>query len=91
MQTCDDVIRLIRVREKQLAGNLTDFELMWKTAYNAATATKQQSASTLSKDFPFYVFIESMGYHLGEDYEKFEYAITAAIEKGLVADGVMAQ
>lgn len=91
VQTFDDVIRLLRFMEKQLSGNLTAFELMWKTAYNAATATKQQSASTLSKDFPFYVFIESMGYQLGEDYEKFEYAITAAIEKGLVADGVMAQ
>ena len=77
--------------EQPLSCTLPAWELMWKTAYNAATATKQQSASTLSKDFPFYVFIESMGYHLGEDYEKFEYAITAAIEKGLVADGVMAQ
>ena len=90
VHTFQQVISLLRLMNKSLSGNLSSFELMWKSTYCAATNANTELNPPLPHDYPFYVFIESLGNDLSKDFSQFESGLTEAAEKGLLLDAVMA-
>lgn len=90
VQCFDDVISLLRFMDRELSGNLSAYELMWQSTFCAATQCDSKKA-ILSTKYPFYVFIESLGNEMDSDYNKFETAVTKAVEHKLILDAVVAQ
>ena len=87
----EKVIALLKFMEKGLAGALTGFELMWQRTYRAMTQPPSTYVAPLPDHYPYYVFIESLGSDQIKDQERLEDLIGAALEDGLVGDGVLAQ
>lgn len=86
----ENVIALLKFMEKGLAGTLSGFELMWKPTYEAMIAAPDFSAP-IPTNFPYYVFIESLGGDSTSDFNRLEELIAQAYEKELIGDGVLAQ
>ncbi|MEN8852844.1 MAG: FAD-binding oxidoreductase [Candidatus Arcticimaribacter sp.] len=86
----ENVIALLKFMEKGLAGTLSGFELMWQRTYIAMTSAPDFSAP-IPNNFPYYVFIESLGGDTTSDYNRLEDLIAEAFEKELIGDGVLAQ
>ena len=91
VHTFSDVISLLRLLDRALSGNLSAFELMWQSTYQKATNAVKNQAVPMTQEYPYYIFVESMGNDLARDYSIFESAITAAAEKELIVDAVLAQ
>ncbi len=91
VQSFQEVVSLLRLMDKNLSGNLSSFELMWNATYCAATSVNIAQKSPLPQDYPFYVFIESLGNDLADDYVLFEGGLTRAAEKKIIVDAVLAQ
>lgn len=87
----DNVVRLLKFLEKNLAGNLSGFELMWRSTYRAMTSDSSHLTPPLSQEYLYYVFIENLGSQPSEDYEKLESLISQAMEMKLIENGAMAQ
>lgn len=86
----ENVIALLKFMEKGLAGTLSGFELMWKRTYKAMTSAVDFTAP-IPTNFPYYVFIESLGGDSTSDFNRLEELIAQAYEKELIGDGVLAQ
>lgn len=86
----ENVIALLKFMEKGLAGTLSGFELMWQRTYIAMTSAPDFSAP-IPNNFPYYVFIESLGGNTTSDFNRLEDLIAEAFEKKLIGDGVLAQ
>ena len=86
----EHVIALLKFMEKGLAGTLSGFELMWQRTYIAMTSAPDFSAP-IPNNFPYYVFIESLGGDTTSDFNRLEDLIAEAFEKELIGDGVLAQ
>ena len=86
----ENVIALLKFMEKGLAGTLSGFELMWQRTYIAMTSARDFSAP-IPNNFPYYVFIESLGGDTTSDFNRLEDLIAEAFEKELIGDGVLAQ
>ena len=86
----ENVIALLKFMEKGLAGTLSGFELMWQRTYIAMTSAPGFSAP-IPNNFPYYVFIESLGGDTTSDFNRLEDLIAEAFEKELIGDGVLAQ
>ena len=86
----ENVIALLKFMEKGLAGTLSGFELMWQRTYIAMTSARDFSAP-IPNNFPYYVFIESLGGDTTSDFNRLEDLIAEAFEKKLIGDGVLAQ
>jgi FAD/FMN-containing dehydrogenase len=87
----DDVAHLaglLRHMDRALGGQLSSFEVMWGDYYRAVTAPGGHAAP-LERDHPFYAVIESQGFVVEADAARFEAAVAAAWEAGLVADAVL--
>jgi FAD/FMN-containing dehydrogenase len=89
----DDVNKvalLLRHASRLLAGQLTSFEVMWNDFYRAQTAPGSHDAP-VGRDHPVYVILETQGVDPVADAERFEEAVGAALERGLVVDAVIAK
>jgi len=84
------VAALLRHASRSLAGHLTSFEVMWNDFYRAQTGPGGHDAP-LDRDHPAYVILETQGVDPVADAVRFEEAIGAALEKGLVVDAVLAK
>tara|TARA_B100000767_G_C19772089_1_gene540601 strand:+ start:518 stop:1903 length:1386 start_codon:yes stop_codon:yes gene_type:complete len=91
IQNYDKVIQLLKFLEKNLAGALSSFELMWKDTYKAMTGDSSHLNGPLSSEYSYYVFVESLGSQPKEDYDRLENLISQSLEIELIQDGVMAQ
>lgn len=90
VENYENVVALLKFMEKGLAGTLSGFELMWKRTYDAMTAAHDFTAP-IPANFPYYVFMESLGGDSTTDFNRLEDLITQAFEKELIGDGVLAQ
>lgn len=87
----EQVIDLLKYLEKNLAGTLSGFELMWKNTYAAMTGDQSHLTAPISTEYNYYVFIESLGSQPKQDYERLENLIGNSLEMELIQDGVMMQ
>ena len=85
------VIDLLKHMEKGLAGALTGFELMWQRTYQGMTNESTGYPPPLPDEYPYYVFIESMGNDQDADFNRLENLTAHALEANIIADGVLAQ
>lgn len=87
----EQVIDLLKYLEKNLAGTLSGFELMWKNTYAAMTGDQSHLTAPISTEYNYYVFVESLGSQSKQDYERLENLIGNSLEMELIQDGVMMQ
>jgi FAD/FMN-containing dehydrogenase len=87
----DDVTKLallLRHMDRALGGQLSSFEAMWGDYYRAVTVPGGHVAP-LEREHAFYVLVEAQGADPEGDAARFEAAVTAAWESGLVVDAVL--
>ena len=85
-----NVVSLLKLMDKGLAGTLSGFELMWNSYYTRATTAPAEPKPTLPQDYPYYVLIESMGSQIDKDHEQLQRLLEKALTDGTIEDGVMA-
>ena len=83
--------RLLRRVERELAGTLSAFEVMWEDFYNLVTTPPAQGRAPVQKGYPYYVLIESLGGEAGADDERFREILEAALEDGDIVDAAIAK
>ena len=87
----ENVINLLKFIEKGLSGTLTGFELMWNETYKTMLDSSENYSPLLPGAYPFYVFIESLGSDLSNDFDKLSELISGAAEQNLIEDALLAQ
>ena len=88
MTSIDDVIRFLGKLQRDLAGNLSAFEIMWGAYYRAVTG-ENGHRPPLSRDYPFYVVLQAEGSDPEVDDARFERVLGEALETGIIADAVI--
>jgi FAD/FMN-containing dehydrogenase len=74
-----------------LGGTLSAFEVMWNDFWTLIVSDGERHDIPLAADHAFYVLLESTGGHEDGDRQRFDEALQAALEGGLIADAVVAQ
>jgi FAD/FMN-containing dehydrogenase len=82
---------LLKSLSSGLGGALSAFEMMEDNFYHLATSPPAKNAAPLSGNYPYYVLVEMLGVDQDMDEERFESALTRAVEAGLIADCVIAK
>ncbi|MGA0431618.1 MAG: FAD-binding oxidoreductase [Flavobacteriaceae bacterium] len=85
------VLDLLKHLDKRLGGTLSGFELMWQHTFETMTTPPSIHTAPLPKDYPYYVFVETMGNDPQNDFLRLETLITEALETDIILDGVLAQ
>ena len=84
----DNVIRFLGKLQREIAGNLSAFEIMWGSYYRAVTG-ENGHRPPLSRDHPFYVVCQAEGSDPDADAARFERVLEQAFEEELIADAVI--
>lgn len=87
----DAVARLLTRMNAELGGRVSAFEVLWSDYYSLVTTAPAKSKPPLPQGQPFYVLVESHGSDPAHDGERFENALAAALQEGLVSDVVIAK
>jgi FAD/FMN-containing dehydrogenase len=87
----EDLPNLLRRLERDLAGGLSAFEVMWPEFYDLVTTAPALGRPVLAPGAGHYVLIESLGGDLEGDAARLEAVLASALEDGLVQDAVIAR
>lgn len=88
MESFDSVSSFLVTLQRELAGTLSAYEVMWAEYYNAVTGDNGLRAP-MNPDYPFYVMIEAEGADPNGDNERFESILEAALIDGTIIDAVL--
>ena len=88
MASIEDVVRFLGKLQRELAGNLSAFEIMWGAYYRAVTG-ENGHRPPLPREYPFYVVFQAEGSDPDVDDARFERVLADAFEEGLIADAVI--
>jgi len=88
MTSVDNVIRFLGKLQREMAGNLSAFEIMWGAYYRAVTG-ENGHRPPLARDYPFYVVFQAEGSDPEVDAARFERVLEQAFEEELIADAVI--
>jgi len=91
VQNYAKVLDLLKHLDKGLGGTLSGFELMWQHTFETMTTPPSIHTAPLPKDYPYYIFVETMGNDPENDFLRLETLITEALETDIILDGVLAQ
>src|SRR5690606_38588470 len=67
------------------------FEVMWEDFYKLVTTEPAKGRPPIPHGMPYYVLVESLGGNQEEDSARFEAAMAAALDEGMLADAVIAK
>ena len=84
------VIQLLKFLDKELAGTLSGFELVWQSAFKALTSPPASVKSPLPYDYPYYVLVETLGGNQQKDLERLQELLETAMTDNLIADAAIA-
>ena len=84
----DSVVRLLSFVQKELAGTLSAFEVMWNDYYHEVTG-EGWHRPPLSRDYPFYVVFQAEGSDPAADEARFERVLEEAFEQGMIVDAAL--
>ena len=84
------VIQFLKLADKDLAGTLSGYELIWKDTYQVLTSPPSLLKAPMSYDYDFYVLIESMGSDQEVDQDAMQSLLEKAMEKELIEDAMLA-
>ncbi|MFC3285546.1 FAD-binding oxidoreductase [Litchfieldella rifensis] len=82
---------LLGLMRQRLGGQLSAFEVMWQSHYRLLTVDSGRHSPPLPAEHPYYVIVESQGTDAEQDASRFNQALEAASEQGLISDAVLAQ
>ncbi|MCP4302103.1 MAG: FAD-binding oxidoreductase, partial [Gammaproteobacteria bacterium] len=88
IDSIENVIGFLGKLQRELAGNLSAFEIMWGAYYRAVTG-ENGHRPPLSRDYPFYIVFQAEGSDPDADAARFERVLGAALEEGLIANAVL--
>lgn len=86
----DCIAKLLVELNTQLGGSLSAFEVLWCDYYSLVTTPPAKSRPPLPHGRPFYALVESYGADEGHDGERFERALSNAMDRGLIDDAAIA-
>ena len=84
----DNVVRLLSFLQKELAGTLSAFEVMWGDYYHEVTG-EGWHRPPLARDYPFYVVFQAEGSDPAADEARFERVLEDAFEQGMIVDAAL--
>lgn len=90
MTSFENVVVLLRLLQDRLGGQLSAYEVMWGSYYRAVTEPGWHRPP-LSRDYPFYVMLETEGANGEVDRTQFEDVLASAMDSRMIADAVVAQ
>ena len=85
------VLDLLASARAQLADSVSSFEVMWPSFYDLVTARLPKLRPPLTSGGGLYVLLEATAADLAADGGRFESFLSAALERGTLADAVIAQ
>ena len=84
----DKVASLLTELQRDLAGTLSAYEVMWGEYFHGVTG-ENGHRPPMSRDYPFYVVVEAEGADPEADAARFERLLESAFEKGTIVDAVI--
>jgi len=87
----EDLGRLLRRLESELAGALSAYEVMWPEFYELVTTPPANGRPVLPGGHAFYVLVETLGADPATDAGRFEDVLARVLEDGLVTDAAIAK
>lgn len=87
----ESVILLLAELKRSLGSGLTGFELMWDNYYNKVLDVDTSLQNPFTEAYPFYLLVEYKDSSETAGTERFESALFAQIEAGLIIDALIAQ
>lgn len=87
----ENVVSVLRRMEQTLGGTLSSFEVMWKEFYEGMTAPPATSARPIPAEHEYYILMEAQGADQEADDARFQSALEACFEDGLIANAAVAQ
>ena len=88
MEDFGKVVEFLQTLQRDLAGTLSAYEVMWQNYFHAVTVEGWHRAP-MDRDYPFYVVLESEGADLDADDERFNRVLEKAFEDGVIVDAVL--
>jgi FAD/FMN-containing dehydrogenase len=80
--------RFLKHMDRALGGTLSSFEAMWGDYFRRVTVAGHHLAP-LGRDHPYYVIAEAQGPDQAADTDRFDAAVEAAFESGIICDAVL--
>ena len=90
LESFDNLIAFLKEIDGRLGGTLSAFEVLWNNYYKRITS-EDAYRPPLSQEYPYYILVEALGGDPEEDQDRFEKALMATLEDGLLADAVIAK
>ncbi|NND37014.1 MAG: FAD-binding oxidoreductase [Gammaproteobacteria bacterium] len=88
ISSMEGVIDFLGMLQRDLAGNLSAFEIMWGNYYRAVTG-ENGHRPPLPREHPFYVVFQAAGSDPDGDAARFERVLGKALDAGHIADAVI--
>lgn len=86
-----DLITILHSLDHDMAGSLLAFEVMWQNFYQVVTGPNSGRKPPISQDYPYYILIEGAVINRERDQEYFQDLLMGLMERGLIADAVIAK
>ena len=91
VESFEQLPAFLRHMERVLGGALSAFEVMWEDFYKLVTMEPAKGKPIVPHGHPYYVLVESLGGDQEADSARFEAAMMAALEEGMISDAVIAK
>lgn len=88
LDSFEQVTQLLSITQRELAGTLSAFEVMWGDYFVTVTEPGWHVAP-MSREYRFYVIVEAEGADDLSDGVRFQALLERALEQGLIADAVV--
>lgn len=82
------VTELLQMLQRDLAGTLSAYEVMWGEYFRAVTEPGWHRAP-MAREYPFYVMVQAEGADPVADAARFESLLESALTSGLIVDAVV--
>lgn len=88
LQDFNGVTQFLATLQRELAGTLSAYEVMWGGYFRAVTEDGWHRPP-MSRDYPFYVMLQAEGADPEQDGARFERILESALENELIVDAVI--
>jgi FAD/FMN-containing dehydrogenase len=88
MSDMQSVVEFLGMLQRDIAANLSAFEIMWGSYYRAVTGDDGHRPP-LSREYPFYVVFQAEGTDPDGDTARFERVLERAFEAGHISDAMI--
>lgn len=90
IDTYEKVVDFLKFMDSGLAGNLSGYELIWKSCFEAMSSPPALAKPPLPYTYEYYVLIESLGSDQERDQDRMETLLEEALNKNIILDAAIA-